>query len=72
MLEGHEPSRRRWLADKDKAVVQQYTTEESYVGGYSAPVAVNPKSEGGSGAIIAVLGGIIVLGALGGIGYCLY
>jgi hypothetical protein len=27
MLEGHEPSRRRWLAKKDGSVVQQYTTE---------------------------------------------
>jgi len=27
MLEGHEPSRRRWLAAKDALVIQQYTSE---------------------------------------------
>lgn len=73
MLEGHEPSRRRWLADKDKAVVQQYTTEESYVGGYAKPVSVNGETtETTNNGLVAVMGGIIILGAIGGIVYCIW
>ena len=67
MLEGHEPSRRRYLADKDKNVVQQYMSESTYVGdskGLAKPTTNPPKSN-----FAAVVGGVVVLGAIGTVGY---
>jgi len=68
MLEGHEPSRRRYLADKDKNVVQQYMSESTYVGD-SKGLAKPTKKEETGGNAGAVVGGVVVLGAIGTVGY---
>merc|ERR1712151_996830 len=67
MLEGHEPSRIRYLADKDKAVVQQYTSESTY-NGKSEGIVGDAKTETSS-PVGAIVGGVVVLGALGAVGY---
>lgn len=67
MLEGHEPSRRRYLADKDKAVVQQYMSEKSYSGKSEGIVGGTEEKKSGGGA--AIVGGVVVLGTLGTVGY---
>jgi hypothetical protein len=67
MLQGHEPSRRRYLADKDKQVVQQYMSEKTYTGNSEGIVGGSETKSGGAGA--AVAGGVVVLGALGTVGY---
>jgi len=66
MLEGHEPSRLRYLADKDKAVVQQYTSESTY-SGKSEGIVGGKKEE--SSPVGAIVGGVVVLGALATVGY---
>lgn len=68
MLEGHEPSRRRYLADKDKAVVQQYMSEKTY-SGKSEGIVGGSKKEESSGGAAAAVGGVVVLGTLGTVGY---
>lgn len=70
MLEGHEPSRRRYLADKDKAVVQQYMSEKTFMGKPDPKDDASTKSSGGGAA--AAVGGVVVLGALGTVGYLAY
>jgi hypothetical protein len=69
MLEGHEPSRLRYLADKDKQVVQQYMSEKTYTGS-SEGLAKGSSSESGSGG--AVVAGVVGVAAVGGLATVAY
>lgn len=72
-LEGHEPSMRLLAAKKDKAVVQQYTSEGTFVGKSNGVLkSSSTKSDSGSGGAAAAVGGVVVLGAIGTVGYLFY
>jgi len=78
MLEGHEPSRLRYLADKDKQVVQQYMSEKTYTGnsnGLATGTNSNTGSGSGSGsggAVVAGVAGVAVIGGLGATAWMWY
>jgi len=75
MLEGHEPSRQRYLADKDKAVIQQYTSESTYDGkseGLSKgtnTIGTGAKTTDEGSPAAAIAGGVVVVGGLATVGY---
>merc|ERR1712151_330624 len=67
---GHEPSRRRYLADKDKQVVQQYMSEKTYTGtseGLASGKNTNASSSSDSGSGGAVVAGVVGVAAVGGL-----
>jgi len=71
ILEGHEPSRLRYLADKDKAVVQQYTSESTFTGKSDGvlPGGGSTTKKEESSPVGAIVGGVVVVGALATVGY---
>lgn len=66
MLSEEGPSNRRWLQNKNKQVIQQYTTESTNDGPSQGIMGSSKDESSPAGAIV---GGVVVLGALGTVGY---
>jgi len=74
MLEGHEPSRRRYLSEGSKSVTTaadskhiEFGDSKGLIGGKQ-----RPTDEESSSAGAAVAGGVVVVGTLATVGYLFY
>lgn len=73
MLEGHEPSRRRYLSESSKSVTMKYDSKRTPIGDSKGLVGgPQKKTESSSNAGAAVAGGVVVVGTLATVGYLFY